>query len=1243
LSKKVALYKHIIKVGLGLNLSRWPFTLLFLLMTASITVAKESTDSSCQGIQNPLEFTIGLEIQSVDQQTRFDNLYSIPSDFIYEPYIYDIKEECFQLQRCLTTVPARRFYAKFLSKIKAAKKSSLKVKRKIVMDAILELGPYLGKNDVPMSDFKIIFNAIGNHKDLVNKNHLFELYNQITIFRFHKDLPPKNRFIVNPMHIEFRKMAEYLIHHPKADSSMAYEIALSLAKPYGKVPKGRLLSSAPMPQAEVILYSITEKLKREAGKKISEQNRFLYSSILSLKASGSPPATLHDHLKTMWDELSAANPSLSDQPKYSVSADDGWASHLRQRKARPETSKNFWGNSNAGSQTEDESVNTPSNYRESFKLVRDILTRPHITRFLQQTFKDRLHISMEYKENYDVPSEMGNTITETQLLLLFDQYPGFKELAIEYLEVFPTERSGNPTQKQQEKIDNIKAKIKVILEQTELDKNFQERIDPFADYILHGEYSTPEVYFNHPSLVNGVVVPVKKGHQPREKIIEFIDAAEKEIAVTVYDFDDMLIADALIRAKKRGINVRVGIDLDVVESRAEVKKLFDKLKKAGIDVHKVDATGLSHQKLVVRDWSLKGKGSTIFSSGNFTYSGFHPNGDLADSGKSHRLSVPNANHIVIIKSDVIANLVNHNITKTLDLKLRGAEYPLNGVYKIVKKDRTYLRITFAPGGALKNVNENLIGQEILDGTGKGPMKMVQFAYSSPDVDRALMERARREIAATGEFKFESVGDTPFSVQGWSGFLKMAGLERVIDQKTGVKYYREIPNSPWLKVLGAKRQQELRKKIRIAPEQYGEQHVDFEEGDNTVKIKLTGKIHHKGLVISDEAAIMGTSFNFSNGAMTNNEQVLVVHDPKITAQFGRGIDWLISQSAGTVFQETMRRNGYKLKQIEEYNARIKTITDYYRTSVGREQALEALAFLQKEIGKNETKLLLDQLYPTNSGNVKSIKTIHPVFNWDDNIFKDTNSYIRLYHKQTGKEMVMSTEDYAYYRTSVGKKGTKYEDYKIDRKLSFQHFDEDSKVGKDRFFEGIVKAVEKGSDSFSGPSYYSFVNSMSDKKLAEQAVLVFRGKRRPQDIMKGLEYLQKKGLIKNLPKLENIKVIPMETKRIFSKMDHSKRIIENDSKSLKDGLPVLSPDGKKRDKYHLFNYSTTNYLEFLEAQRVLQKDLDSGKIKYTKIQLRFTGQNHPSKTPREIVLVKGAAPRPVQTEELLEWGHATHQKK
>lgn len=422
-------------------------------------------------------------------------------------------------------------------------------------------------------------------------------------------------------------------------------------------------------------------------------------------------------------------------------------------------------------------------------------------------------------------------------------------------------------------------------------------------------YEDIKVYFSHPLIEAGVL-------RPADNLVsvwrDFLLQAKLEIVLNVFDFDLLEIADVLVAKAQAGVSVRVGIDRNVIAERFEVKRVYDRLVSGGVKVVQVDSMRLNHQKMVAIDWTQPTIARALFSSGNLTQSCLGPEGDLKDIPEALRPkeSIPNANHVITMKSWLASNLINHELSKTFDqsLGLRGASYPMTGAYQITGPgvppetfeaypEPSFI-ITFTPGGGYRDVGKNILARVIEKSS--GPIRMIQFAYSAPAVSRALLAKATDAYRTSGNFDFYSVGDTPFAMQSWSQFLKMSGYRRI--KKNRVTQFVVDEKSPWVQALRSEQIQDLRSRVHIAPFPYGDRQVKV-GGESK---KVNSKVHHKILAAGDYV-VMGTSFNFSKGAEVNNEQILVFRSHELALKVDGAIKYLLSSNPSSVAAEAERRN------------------------------------------------------------------------------------------------------------------------------------------------------------------------------------------------------------------------------------------------------------------------------------------------------------------------------------------------
>jgi len=115
-----------------------------------------------------------------------------------------------------------------------------------------------------------------------------------------------------------------------------------------------------------------------------------------------------------------------------------------------------------------------------------------------------------------------------------------------------------------------------------------------------------------------------------QAIVQAVEASEREVLVEAYGFTHNAIAQALVRAHQRGVNVRVLMDAKSATANAYV---LDLLKQEKIDVRLDDKHAIAHNKVMVIDESV-----VITGSFNFTNSA----------------ATRNAENVLVLKSPELA-------------------------------------------------------------------------------------------------------------------------------------------------------------------------------------------------------------------------------------------------------------------------------------------------------------------------------------------------------------------------------------------------------------------------------------------------------------------------------------------------------------------------------------------------------------------------------------------------------------
>jgi len=319
-----------------------------------------------------------------------------------------------------------------------------------------------------------------------------------------------------------------------------------------------------------------------------------------------------------------------------------------------------------------------------------------------------------------------------------------------------------------------------------------------------------------------------------EVIIDFIDGAQKTLFIAVQELDSEPVAQAIIHAKWRGVNVRMILEQDYLarekipkanpkdgETPAEAalrvqwneyrrpktvktnRDILSALLRNAIDVKADYNPKIFHQKFVIRDYEGKKRSTSALLTGstNFTYTGTHKN----------------YNHIVIFHDYRICRAYLLEFDEIRSGNFGALNLRLNNIPKTYNLNNVPVRILFSPDDSpeLEIVKQMLKCRHRLD------FSIFTFSSSSGIDDAiAILRAAGREV--------QGVFDPGQGKRDWAATHWL--------HKEGIIVYfpRKEPGF--------------------------------------------GKLHHKLMVI-DEDIVVGGSFNYTAPANDyNDENIFVIGSP-----------------------------------------------------------------------------------------------------------------------------------------------------------------------------------------------------------------------------------------------------------------------------------------------------------------------------------------------------------------------------
>jgi phosphatidylserine/phosphatidylglycerophosphate/cardiolipin synthase-like enzyme len=232
-----------------------------------------------------------------------------------------------------------------------------------------------------------------------------------------------------------------------------------------------------------------------------------------------------------------------------------------------------------------------------------------------------------------------------------------------------------------------------------------------------------EVYFTDPHTIND---PDNLEGSIPEKLIEYIDGAERTIHIASFEFNLVPVAEALIRAQERGVEVQWITDDEygIEEDKHDGLRLFSKMSKAGIKVKDDGRKGLMHNKFWIFDEETVWTGST-----NITVNG----------------AFRNNNNVLVIHSSQVANIYETEFTE-MWRKSYGPSSATSRRLQGTTVGRTPVQIYFAPED---KVVSRLI--PLIEGAQKS-VHFMAFSFTHQDLGAAMLAQSEAGIDVRGIFE-----------------------------------------------------------------------------------------------------------------------------------------------------------------------------------------------------------------------------------------------------------------------------------------------------------------------------------------------------------------------------------------------------------------------------------------------------------------------------------------------------------
>ena len=226
------------------------------------------------------------------------------------------------------------------------------------------------------------------------------------------------------------------------------------------------------------------------------------------------------------------------------------------------------------------------------------------------------------------------------------------------------------------------------------------------------------VYFTDPGSEENIV---------QDRLIELINSAERSIHIASFEFNLDAVAEALIAAHQRGVEVQWvtddehGIDADEEEGHGQ----FWMLEEVGIEVVDDARSGLMHDKFWIFDNTIVWTGST-----NITVNG----------------TTRNNNNVIVIASPGLAEIYEREFQEMWTEGAHGTRSPSTIGQQGLRIEDTPVFVLFA---AEDDVAAQLTA--LIEGA-QFSVQFMAFSFTHDDIGAAMLERFNDGVDVTGIFE-----------------------------------------------------------------------------------------------------------------------------------------------------------------------------------------------------------------------------------------------------------------------------------------------------------------------------------------------------------------------------------------------------------------------------------------------------------------------------------------------------------
>ncbi len=215
-------------------------------------------------------------------------------------------------------------------------------------------------------------------------------------------------------------------------------------------------------------------------------------------------------------------------------------------------------------------------------------------------------------------------------------------------------------------------------------------------------------------------------HSTRRAFVALVNSATQSINACFYDLDDAQVADALVKARRRSVRVRLVTDTDNLFDKKDKKRpryAIQRIKQAGIPIVDDRRGAFMHHKFMVVD-----NRAVWFGSLNPTFTSFFDHN----------------NNVIIINSTRLASIFNAEFTELFENnRFAGPRQPQGG--RSARVGNIGLSVYFSPNGGAREALLNEVA------TAATSIRFMVFSFSDKRLAEIMLARRKAGVNVEGIF------------------------------------------------------------------------------------------------------------------------------------------------------------------------------------------------------------------------------------------------------------------------------------------------------------------------------------------------------------------------------------------------------------------------------------------------------------------------------------------------------------